>query len=72
MRSLLCDPSLVEHHDAIRVADGGQSVSDDDGSATGERAVERFLHEGLVLVVEMTGCLVEDHDARVLEQQAGD
>ena len=34
--------------------------------------VERRLDGGLVLVVEVAGGLVEDHDRRVLQQQPGD
>ena len=37
-----------------------------------QRLVERRLHVGLVLVVEVAGGLVEDHDDRVLQQQPGD
>ena len=38
----------------------------------GERCLERRLHVRLVLVVEVARRLVEDHDRRVLQQQARD
>ena len=70
--AFLDDPTVVEHHDAVGVADGRQAVGDHQRRAAAQRFVERGLHVRLVLVVEVAGGLVEDHDDRVLQQQPGD
>ena len=45
-------------------------MGDDQGRAALQHVVESGLHERLVLVVEMTRCLVEDHHRRILQQHA--
>ena len=72
VRAEFGDPPLVEHCDPIRAAHGRQAVGDHDRGATCQRHLDRGLHVCLVVVVEVARRLVEDHDRRVLEQQAGD
>ena len=50
----------------------GEAVSDHDRGAAVKSGVEGGLHMGLVVVVEMTGGLIEDHDRRVFQQQSRD
>ena len=47
-------------------------MCDDDRRAPGQRHGQGLLHGGLVLGVEVAGGLVQDHDGRVLQEQAGD
>jgi hypothetical protein len=68
----LHDLAVVEHQDLVGVRDRREPVRDDDRGAPPEGRVECGLHERLVLGVEVTGRLVEDHDRRALEQHAGD
>ena len=36
MTSAFDDPAVVDHHDFVRVDDGGKSVGDDDGGPSGQ------------------------------------
>src|SRR5688500_7471005 len=64
--------ALVQHQDAVGAMDGGQAVGDDDRGAAGEQPLERRLDELLGLGVDRGGGLVEDQDARVEGQGAGE
>ena len=68
----LDDPAVVDHHDEVGLTHRRQAVGDHDRRPAFERLVEGRLHLCLVLAVEVAGGLVEDDDARVLEQHAGD
>ena len=53
-------------------ADGAQAVGDDDGGAPLQQGVQRLLDQGLGEAVHVGGGFVQDEDARVGEQGAGD
>src|SRR3954454_5212512 len=72
VRPGLHDPPVVDDQDEVGVADGGEPMGDHQGRAPLEGLVQRPLHRHLGLGVEVRGRLVEDHDRRRLEQQAGD
>src|SRR5690349_9899912 len=64
VRAELDDAAVLEHADAIGVANGGEAVRDKDGGAVaggGEEAVEDF---GFAAHVELGGGLIEQHDSR--------
>ncbi len=67
----LGDPALVEDEDAVGLAQGGQTVSDQDDGAVGAGGVDGILHPSLTLVIQRGGPLVEDQDRRVLEEDPG-
>jgi len=70
--SALDDTALFQDGDAIGFFDGAQAVGDgDDGAATGE-VFEGGLDESFALIVEGGGGLVENENARVAQEGAGD
>ena len=72
MVAALDDAAAVEHQDLVGVDHGRQAVGDDQGGALGRDLVEARLDLALGLGVERRGGLVEDQDARLLEDDAGD
>ena len=56
------NPALIQRDNPVASLDGGQAVGDDDPRAV-ER-IERIGHDLLRKVVERTGGLVHDEDAR--------
>ena len=66
------NPAGVDDGDLVGRPHGGQAVGDDDRRALGEGGRQGGLDGGLRAGVEVGGGLVEDHDAGVLEQQAGE
>ena len=68
----LDDAAVVEDDDAVGVADGAEAVGDDEGGAALLQLLQRLLDEVLALAVERRGGLVEDEDAGVAEDGAGD
>ena len=74
VRALLHHAALLNHRDLVGVADGREAVRDHQRRppTRGEQLVERSLHDGLALVVERRGGLVEHEDGRVAHQGTGD
>ena len=56
-----------EHHDAVRAADRGETVGDNDRRASFHEVFERLLNGTLTFCVERAGCLVQQQDRRILE-----
>ena len=65
-------PAAVDHQDLVGVADGGEPVGDHQRGPARQGVVQRLLHGGLGLGVQVRGGLVEHHDVGGLEQQPGD
>jgi hypothetical protein len=72
VRAALHHPALLQHEDLVGRADGAEAVRDDERRAPAAQPRERLLDERLALRVERAGGLVEDEDARVGQQRAGD
>ena len=72
MSALFDDAISRQDQDAVGMADGRQTVGDDQGGSAVCQAQQRLLHRPFALVVERAGCFVEDQDLRVLEEGAGD
>src|SRR4051812_38786311 len=72
MRSLLGNLPLLEDDDFAGAADGGEAVGDDDRGAAVEEALEAALDRLLGADVDVGGGLVEDEDARLGEEGAGE
>ncbi len=70
MGALFDDANACEHQDAVGMADGGETVSDDQGGSAVGEIEQRLLNRPFALVVERAGCLVEDQDRRILEESA--
>src|SRR5262249_59577168 len=62
----------MEHQDAAGVANGGESMRDDEGRAAFHHLGQRRLDSGLGQRVERARRLVENEDWRILEQRPRD
>jgi hypothetical protein len=67
----LDDPAPIEHQDLVRGRDAGQPVRDDDGRGAVRHGREIGLDGLFGRAVERRGRLVEDEDARALQDGAG-
>ena len=66
------DLAVLEHDQAVGVAQRAQAVRDGEGRAALDQAGDRVLDLLLGLGVDRGGRLVEDQDARVVQDRAGD
>ena len=72
VRTLFNNLAMIDHEDAVGLAHGGQAVGDDEHGSALADAREVFLDDALGFVIEGAGGLVEDQDARVGNERAGD
>ena len=72
MRALLDDLPAVEHNDAVREANGGKAMSNDQGRASGHSALQRLKDEALGSRVQAGSWLIEDHDGGVAQHRSRD
>src|SRR4051794_27208694 len=72
MRPLLGNLAVFQDDDLAGAADGGETVGDDDGGAAVEEALEAALDRFLGADVDVGGGLVEDEDAGLGEEGAGE
>ena len=70
MRALLDDPAAVDDDDAVGVTQGGETVRDRDGGAPLGEGIERALDLLLGFGIEGGGRLIEDQNARIVDQGA--
>jgi len=70
--ALLGDLPSAEHDDVVGAADGRQPVRHDHRRAAADERLQRRLHELLALSVERGSGLVEEEDARVVDDGARD
>ena len=63
MGAELDDPTVLEHADAVGVADGREAVRDQDRGAVAGGGQDALEDLGLAAHVELGGRLVEQHDA---------
>src|SRR5262245_59304635 len=70
MRAALGDLPTVEDDDLVAVADRAQAVGDDDARAAA--ATDAGVDRGFGGAVERARGFVEDEDARVVDEAAGD
>src|SRR5213593_1793839 len=72
VRSLLDNPAVVEHDDAVGASDRGQPVSDDEGRSAREEPAQALLDPALGPDIDRRRRLVQDEDPRVREECAGE
>lgn len=72
MAALFGDAAVLQDHDPVGRADGGQPVGDDEQGAAGRERGQRVLDQRLGVRVGVRGRLVEDEDRRVGEQRPRD
>ena len=68
----LGDMAAIEDEDLVSFEDSAEAVGDDDAGAVREDVLERFLDELFGLAVETAGGFIEDEDARVAQDDAGE
>src|ERR1035438_5008651 len=68
----LHDAALFHHQNLLRAADGGEAMRDHEGGAPFHQVGETLLNGGLGFGIEAAGGLVENQDARIGENGAGD
>ncbi len=72
MRAALDDPTVVDHQDLIRVADGAQAVRDHEARPALHEAKHGLLDVQLRARVHAAGGLVQDEDGGIRQDGAGD
>lgn len=60
--AVLCDLTLVHHHDAVTLLDRRHAVRNHHTSAAFHCPIERLLHNFLALFIQSTRCFVQNHD----------
>src|SRR5208337_2723104 len=68
----LDDAACLDHQDLVGAADGREAVSDDERGASTHQVGKAALDDGLRLGVETGGRLVENEDAGIGQDGAGD
>src|SRR6476661_4673742 len=68
----LDDLAVLDDENLVRTPDGGEAVRDDDRGTAVQQPIERLLDQDLGRTIDVRRGLVEDEDARVGEQRAGD
>jgi hypothetical protein len=63
---------MVEDEDAVGVAEGGEAVGDGDGGAPACGDTESFLDGLFGFGIDGGGGLIQDEDAGVVKESAGD
>ena len=72
VRADLLDLPVLEHHEAIGVAQRAEAVGDGEGRAAACQARDGLLDLALGVGVDRGGGLVQDQDARVRKRSARD
>ena len=66
----LGDLTVAHYHDAVGVADGGQSVRDYEAGAAAQQYLQRVLNQQLDMRIDGRRGLVEDQYLGVIKQRA--
>ena len=72
MPATFYNATAFEDENLIRVANGAQSVRDDEGSAALHETIERLLDETLGFSIHGSGGFVENEDGRIFQQRSRD
>src|SRR5579871_3272864 len=72
VRPFLQDTPVLHRQDTVRVDNGREPVGNDEGRAALHQFVQRLLHQRLRRGIERGSGLVEDEQARVHQDRAGD
>src|SRR5262245_43782471 len=72
MRAMLDDLSTIKHNDAVREANRGEAMSNDEGGTSGHDALQSLQNEAFGSGVQARGRLVEDHDGSIAQHRSRD
>ena len=68
----LDDAAVIQHHNAIGIAHGGEAVGNDEGGSALHQRVHTLLHQSFGTGVDGGGSLVQNHNRRVSYCGTGD
>ena len=71
MAALLGNHPVLQDQDPVRLQDGGQAVGDDDAGSALHQGFQCLLNRVFGDGVQRRGCLVQNQDLRVLQDDAG-
>ena len=72
VRAALDDLTVPQYQDLIRLANGAQTMGDDEAGAVGHEAFQRLLDQLFRRRVHAGGRFIQNQDRRVLQQGARD
>ena len=72
MAAALDDPALLHDHDAVRVADRGETVGDDEGGTALHEGVQAFLYQLFGTGVDGAGGFVQNQHRGIVDGRPGD
>ena len=72
VRALFDDTAVINYQQLVGLLDRAQPVSDDKGGASGHQTQQRFLNLQFCACVDAAGGFVQDEDARIGQDSAGD
>src|SRR6476469_2651580 len=72
MCSVLDDATALDGDDAVRVANGRQTVCNDEHGPAGGDLLHILLNHPLALIIQRTRCLVKNQNSRIGDESAGD
>ena len=72
MVAALNNASLLQNHNAVAVADGGESVGNDKSGAAVHQLIHTVLHDLLGSRIDRGGRFVKDQDRRICDGSTGD
>src|SRR3974390_547019 len=71
VRAIFDNSATIQCNNAVNAAHGRKTMGNDEDSAPFGDPVHIFLDDPFALIIEGTGCLVEDQDARIGYESAG-
>lgn len=69
MCPVFTDLPLVKDGDEIGILNGGQAVGYDQHGPSFHQAVQRLLHQVLILSIQGTGCFIKEKNFGVLKKE---
>src|SRR6266852_6249182 len=72
MRTVLDHPAALDRDQPVGAAHRRETMGDDEDGAAARDLLHVLLNDALAFIVEGAGRLVEDQDARVVDERAGD
>ena len=71
MRALLDDATVLKHVDAVGIADGAETVGDDEAGAVRHEVLQRLLNLAFGFGVHAGGGFIKEEDWRIAQQGTG-
>ena len=69
---LFHDPPVLQHDNLVGVANGRQTMGDDDSRSTDHQPLQGLLDQHLGFGIDRGRCLVQDQDGGISQHRSGD